>query len=301
MAEQIELYATYWTLAGDTTPGIDSEVSPRDFRARIEAARKAGYKGTGLSIADYLALSARIGVPEMKAILADNSLPLIEFESLFDWFATGERRAKSDIMRRHYLRAAEEFGARQIKIVADFVNTADDAWPLDYFAGEFRGLCDDAAQVGANVVLELLPFSNIKTPKQGLELVRAAGAGNGGLNVDIWHMVRGGIPFSEVAALPKEAMLWVEINDADADIAGTMYEDTVHNRRLCGEGTFDVPAFLEAVHATGYDGGYGVEIISAEHRKRPLVEGAQRAFDTTMKQFELAGLIAAGAREETHG
>jgi sugar phosphate isomerase/epimerase len=287
-ADTPALYATYWTVSGDATPGLSSEVSPHDFRTRIEAVRDAGYRGTGLSIADYCALRDTIGVRAMKSILADNGMPLIEFESLFDWFATGERRAKSDLARRDYLRAAEEFGAMQIKVVADFLDTRDDAWPLDHLAAEFRTLCDQAAEVGANVALELLPFSNIKTPKQGQALVAAAGAPNGGLNIDIWHIVRGGIPYSEVAALPRDTIKWVELSDADADIVGTMYEDTVHNRRLPGEGAFDLPGFIRAIRATGYDCGYGVEIIAKAQRALPPARAAKVAFDATMREFERA-------------
>jgi sugar phosphate isomerase/epimerase len=295
-ADSPALYATFWTISGDATPGLSSEVSPYDFRTRVEAARKAGYRGTGLSIADYIALRDTIGVPEMLAILADNGMRLIEFESLFDWFATGERRRKSDLARRDYLRAAEEFGAMHIKVVADFVDTRDDAWPLDHLAAEFRTLCDEAANVGARVALELLPFSNVKTPKQGLALVEAAGARNGGLNVDIWHIVRGGIPYSDVAALPKHAVSWVELCDADAEIVGTIYEDTVHNRRLPGEGTFDVPGFIRAIRSTGYDGGYGVEIIAKAQRALPPGTAAKVAFDATMREFEHA---RQGAAETT--
>jgi len=282
------LYATFWTVSGDATPGLSSEVSPHDFRTRVEAVRDAGYRGTGLSIADYRALRDTIGVAEMKAILAGNGMRLIEFESLFDWFATGERRAQSDLARRDYLRAAEAFGAMHIKVVADFLDTRDDAWPLDHLAAEFRTLCDEAADVGAGVALELLPFSNIKTPRQGQALVEAAGARNGGLNVDIWHIMRGNIPYAEVAALPKETIRWVELCDADADIVGTMYEDTVHNRRLPGEGAFDVPGFIRAIRATGYDGGYGVEIIAKAQRALPPASGAKAAFDATMREFERA-------------
>jgi len=298
MPDSPALYATFWTIAGDAIPGLSSEVSPHDFRSRVKAVRDAGYLGTGLSIADYIALRDSIGVPEMRAILADNGVALIEFESLFDWFATGERRQKSDLARREFLRAAEEFDAMHIKVVADFIDTRDDAWPLDHLAAEFRTLCDQAANVGANVALELLPFSNIKTPKQGQALVEAAGARNGGLNVDIWHIMRGGIPYAEVAALPRETIKWVELCDADAEIVGTMYEDTVHNRRLPGEGAFDVPGFIRAVGATGYDGGYGVEIIARAQRALPPATAAKVAFDAALRAFEGA---RQGAARSTSG
>ena len=36
----------------------------------------------------------------------------------------------------------------------------------------------------------------------------------------------------------------------------------------------------------GFDGPWGVEILSAEHRRRPLVEALTVARDTTLEAFE---------------
>lgn len=289
MPSDVALYATSWTLAGDSIPALTDEISPHGFAARVEAAREAGFAGLGLALADFRVLKERLGVAEMRLILADHQMHCVEFEVLTDWFATGERRARSDAARVEFLRAAEEFAAWQIKVVGDFEDTRDDAWPLERLAEEFRALCDEAAKVGTRITLELLPFSNIKTPKHGLSLIEAAGARNGGLLLDVWHMERGGIPYADVAALPAAAIGWIELDDAAAEQHGSMYEDTVHNRRLCGDGDFDIAGFLQAVRATGYSGGYGVEIISREQRARPLKEAARRAFDTTIKQFEALG------------
>jgi sugar phosphate isomerase/epimerase len=63
-------------------------------------------------------------------------------------------------------------------------------------------------------------------------------------------------------------------------------EDTVFRRKFCGDGELDNQAFIDAVQSAGFKGEwYGVEIISTELRRLPLVEMAQRAFDTTMQQF----------------
>jgi sugar phosphate isomerase/epimerase len=152
---------------------------------------------------------------------------------------------------------------------------------------DFRYLCDQAAGVGTTVVVELLPFSNLVTPEQGLALVRGAGASNGGLMIDVWHMARAGIDYDRIRALPKEVVTGVEIDDARAEVELPLYHDTVHNRELPGEGDLDIRGFLEAVRDVGYDGPYGVEILSREHRVRPLGEQARLAYETSMKQFEM--------------
>jgi sugar phosphate isomerase/epimerase len=151
----------------------------------------------------------------------------------------------------------------------------------------FGALCADAAQVGARIALEIMPFTNIKTVEQGLEIVQGAGAKNGGLLLDIWHIARGKIPYDRLKTIPKDCIAWIEIDDADAEPKGDLFEDTLFRRKLCGEGALNVPAFLQAIKATGYDDAYGVEVISEIHRKKPLDEMATRSFDTAIKQFDL--------------
>ena len=51
-------------------------------------------------------------------------------------------------------------------------------------------------------------------------------------------------------------------------------------RRLCGEGQFDLSGFVAALGQAGYDGPFGVEILSDALRALPLDEAARRSFDT---------------------
>jgi sugar phosphate isomerase/epimerase len=159
------------------------------------------------------------------------------------------------------------------------------SWSVDQVIWSFAGLCDEAKNAGTNVVLEILPWSNIPDIKTGIEVVAGADKSNGGLLVDIWHMARGGIPYHEVAAMPHRFVGHVELSDAVPKPIGKLIEDTVNHRRLCGEGSFDVPAFLRSIKATGYDGPFGIEIISDEQRNRPLKEAVDRSFATAMAQF----------------
>ncbi len=286
MPTKVELVASYWTISGDVFAGGPTEVSPFDFRARIETAAKVGYKGVGLALPDVMAVAGQIGFPAMKRILADNGMKYVELEILYDWYAEGERRVKSDKMRADMVRAAEQLGARHIKIGGD-MHESD--WPLSRLIESFRGLCAEANRAGTRIAIELMPFTNIKTIEHGLDIVRGADAKNGGLMFDIWHISRGKIAFDKIKTFPKELLYWVEIDDADAQQVGTLWEDTLFHRRLCGEGALDVPAFLRAIKATGYDGPYGVEIISETHRRLPLAQAAARSFDTAIKQFAKLG------------
>lgn len=287
MAHPVELVASYWSISGDCYAAGPSEVSPFDFRDRIEAAAEAGFVGVGLVHQDIEAVSRRIGFDAMRKILDDNGMRYVEVEVLFDWSGDGEARRRSDMVRTDLLDAAGRLNARHIKIVGAILETGDTAPPSERMIADFRILCDQAADVGTNVVVELLPFSNLVTPEQGLALVRGAGAKNGGLMIDVWHMARAGIDNDRVRALPEDVVTGVEIDDARAEVELPLYHDTVHNRELPGEGVLDIRGFLKAVRDLGYDGPYGVEILSREHRVRPLEQQARLAFETSMRQFEM--------------
>jgi len=98
-------------------------------------------------------------------------------------------------------------------------------------------------------------------------------------------MVKLGIPYEEVARIPKEYLFAIEINDGTFTAPWSLHEDTINHRRLCGEGEFDVKGFVACMLKAGYQGPWGIEVLSAELRKKPLEELVTRAFRTTMAQF----------------
>jgi sugar phosphate isomerase/epimerase len=135
------------------------------------------------------------------------------------------------------------------------------AYPLGRVAEEFSELCDSFAQVGCAVAYGLMPFGNLRTIDDGVALIDAAGNRNGGLMLDLWHIARSTSSFEEIRSLSPKYVLAVELDDADDQVRGTLLDDTLRHRRLCGYGTQDVSTFVEAVRATGFAGPWGVEII----------------------------------------
>jgi len=283
----IELIASYWTIAGDVYPMAPNEISPFPFEKRVEVAARAGYRGLGLLHADLMAVSNRLGLSEMRRILDANGMQHVELEFLSDWYTQGRARAESDMVRKDLLEAAEALSARCIKIAPSIDEPSLDDVALDMprMIESFAALSREAAKYGTSIALEIMPFSNIRTLSTALELVSTDPQPNGGLYLDIWHMARGGIDSSEVAKIPQQFIKAVELDDADRDVVGTLWDDTRFHRRLCGEGALDIPAFLKATRKAGHRGPYAVEIISREHRRLSLEEEAKRSFETTVAQF----------------
>ena len=277
-AQGPDLIASYFTLAGDIKPLEGIVVSPRTFRQRAEAAGRAGFTGFGFELCDLEHILSSTPITEVRTILDANGLKHVEIEVLLDWFCNGERRAASDQARRSMLGFAEALGARHIKVGSDL---ACGTWPLEQVAAEFALLCDEAATAGTRVGIELLPVASLASLKDGMAVVRGAQRSNGGLVIDIWHMTRGNIAFSDIANLPRDAITHVELDDGPAVPERGFFEETICCRELCGEGCFDIRGFLEAIKATGYDGTFGIELLSDTHRLRDVDEAARRAYSTT--------------------
>ena len=282
MTHGADLIATCWTIAGDVDPTTDRNRSPYALGRRIEAAAAVGYGGIGLWHGDLVKAIETIGYRELRVLLESNGMRHVELEHLTDWFADGERRRRSDAVRRDLFAAADALGARHIKVMPPFGKRD---WPEPRLIDEFSTLCAEAARHGVLIAMEMVPFSKLTTLDATLAVVAGADAPNGGLLLDIWHVVRSGASFDDVRRIPARYILAAEIDDADLAVRGDMFADTNHHRKFCGEGAFDVPGFIAAMRDAGYAGPWGVEILSDEVRRMPLEMAAHRSFATARAQF----------------
>src|SRR5919204_1622334 len=284
MEQNIELLASYWTIAGGALPHTDREYSPFDFKERVEACARAGFKGFGIWHADLEHVLKTRTLQELKQILDDNGMKHIELEFLSGWFAEGEKKKQSDVQKKKLLTEAAALHAHHIK-VGDFYR---EQCPVDRLIETFATLCADAAEYGTSIGFELMPFAMINTLEDSLRMVHGAGATNGGICFDLWHIAKLRIPYDKVARVPAQYFVSVELNDGTFEAPWSLHEDTVNHRRFCGEGEFDVRGFISSTQKAGYKGPYGIEVLSQELRQRPLEELTTRAFNTTVAHFRPA-------------
>ena len=225
------------------------------------------------------------GLNGIRDLLADNGIVHLELEGIPWWWDEGPHRAESDRVRHLLLEAAEVLGPRHLKVTPD---GDDGPWDRAVWATRFAELADQAAGVGARLGIEFFPWSNIKTLGDGLQLVADAGHEAGGVIIDTWHVARAHTRPSDLAAVPLDRLIGVELNDADAEVVGTLFEDTVHRRRYCGEGVFDLTGMIRALRSAGWNGPWGVEILSDEHRGRPVREALARAAASARNALDAA-------------
>ena len=275
-----ELMATCWSSAGDAASDRADLRSPLPLRARVEAAAAAGFTGFGLLSDDLPTAIAEHGLPGIRTLLADNGMAHLELESIPYWWDDGEHRAESDRVRRLLLEAAEVLHPRHLKVTPDGDNAP---WDRAVWAAKFAELAGQAEGVGARLGIEFFPWANVNSLAEGMRLVDDAGHDNAGVVIDTWHIARAGTVVSDLADVPLHRIIGVELNDADPDVVGTLFEDTVHRRRYCGEGSFDLVGMVAALRTAGWQGPWGVEILSDEHRAMPVEAALIRAAESARR------------------
>lgn len=280
---QPQLIATCWTSAGDSAPMRPDETSPVPLAERIALIARTGWSGIGLVHADLIQARDTIGYPELSRMIREAGLEHVEVEFLNDWWTTGDERIAGDRLRADLFEAATALGARHIKVGAGMTYQR---LPLSTMASAFADLADEAAESGIRLALEATPFSHLRTTEEAVEVVTRSDSPSAGLMIDIWHTSKTGLTHEQLwDFVPIERVAAVEIDDGYFETLGTIFEDTINRRTYCGEGEFDTADFVRHTIEAGYRGPWGVEIISAEHRSLPAVDGLERAYTTAMSCF----------------
>jgi sugar phosphate isomerase/epimerase len=277
-----ELIATCWTSAGNIAPLTSPEISPVPIVERLEAIASTGWAGFGLAYDDLVVARDTIGFSGLKNLIDQAGFRHVEVELLTNWWddsLSHEWRPQFELL----LDAAETLGARFIKIGTAFGEPLED---LDFLVEPLRRLTTEASERGTRIALEPMPFSMVGSIPAAAELMRSVDMPECGLVVDYWHVFRAGTSLEELSrSVTAEQIFGVELNDADAEIKGTLFEDTRDNRRLCGEGDQDVAGFITTLQAIGFTGPWGVEILSEQHRTRPVREALESARSTALACF----------------
>ena len=280
-----DLLGLYWTVSGPVEVHVGREWSLFDLADRCEHASRAGFKGIGLWHADLEKVLETRSLGEVKQLLDDNGLEYLELEFLMDWFLDpgDERRQASDTVRGQLFEAAAALDAHHVKVG----NIPGTPCELSQLTERYGELCADAAaQHDSRVVYEFMPFDvNVHDLDSALAVVEGVDAPNGGLAIDTWHMAKLGIEPEELRRVQPRHLGWVELSDGRYEDMPDLIDETVNHRRLPGDGEFPIRAYVAACREVGYDGPWGVEVLSEELRNLPIDQIFDRAYETSMAQL----------------
>jgi sugar phosphate isomerase/epimerase len=286
MREDVELLGLYWTVSGPVEVHVGREWSLFDFDDRCAEAAKVGFAGLGVWHADLEHVLESRSLADMKRVMDDHGLRYLELEFLMDWFLDegDEARKASDETWALLLEAAAQLDAHHVKVG----NIPGTPCELPRLVERYGELCADAAtRTSATIAYEFMPFDvNVRDLDSALALVEGAGAANGGLVIDTWHMAKLGIAPADLRRIPLEYLSWVELSDGMVESMPDLIDETVNHRRLPGEGEFDLRGYVNVARDMGYPGPWGVEVLSDELRNSPMEDIFRRAYETTAAQFE---------------
>ena len=281
----VELVGLYWTLSGPVDVHVGREWSLFAFEDRCAEAAKVGFDGIGIWHADLAHLLETHSLKDLKATLDAAGLKHLELEFLMDWFLDpgDRRREQADRQRRFLFDAAAVLEPHHLKVG----NIPAHEAPLEQVTERFAELCADAAEHhGAKIAYELMPFDpNVRTLDDVMAVAAGAGAPNGGIAIDTWHMGKLGIAPDDLRRVPLEHLAWVELSDGQYEDMADPVDETINHRRLPGEGEFDVAGYVAVLRDMGYAEPWGVEVLSEDLRNLPFEEIYQRAYETTSAQF----------------
>lgn len=266
---------SFHTVSG-VMPG-SSPASRHSLDLRLQALSRAGFTGYWFHFRDYLDQRENgLSDEEIRGLFDVAGIRQRGVEFLTDWFTgTTESRAQEEAA----FAAARAIGATVLSVGGDFQGRG---FPRSRMVAAFHALCERAGENGLSVGLEFVPWSDIPDVTAALDFMEPA---NAGLVIDCWHVFRGTTTLAQLAALPSDRILCIQVNDAGPP-RGSLPDDTRH-RLFCGEGEFDLLAFVKALRRTGTTVPLSVEIISPEVAAMPLDEVTRRSFATAAPLSDL--------------
>jgi sugar phosphate isomerase/epimerase len=281
MGQDTDLVGLYWTTSGPVVVHFGREWSLFDWADRCAEAAKVGFSGLGLWHADIEHQLEQRSLGEMRQIFDDNGLKWLELEFIMDFFMDegSDARRESDRLRRLLFETAAAMDAHHIKVG----NIPGNHCELSRVTEAYAELCADAANhTNAKILYEFMPFDvNVDSLDKALEVVEGAGADNGGVVIDTWHMAKLGIAPDDLRRIPTGYLGWIELSDGKHEWMEDRLDEVINNRNLPGEGEFDIQGYVDACRDHGYPGPWGVEVLSEELRNNPIEVIFKRAYETT--------------------
>lgn len=141
--------------------------------------------------------------------------------------------------------------------------------------------------MGTRVALEFSRGTTLQGVSDGRRLIEAAAAGDVGVTLDTWHffLAPSGPDWAALEALPIELLANVQLSDGVRYADGQFGQATMNERRMAGEGDFDLARCAGGLEAHGFDGAIVIEVLNAEWRARPIDEFASAALATARRSF----------------
>jgi sugar phosphate isomerase/epimerase len=100
--------------------------------------------------------------------------------------------------------------------------------------------------------------------------------------IDSWHFCFSDNTWDDLAAVPLDAIAYVQFTDAlEPEYPERMIRESLHRRALPGEGVLELQRFAATLLERGWNGTVSVEVLSAALRQLPIDDLVGRLYATT--------------------
>ncbi|MBB3018164.1 4-hydroxyphenylpyruvate dioxygenase [Microvirga lupini] len=230
---------------------------------KIEAIAAAEFKGVEIFENDLLSFN---GTPaEVRRMIERLGLETITFQPFRDFEGMPEpQRAKVFARAERKFDVMEELGCDLLMVCSNV--SPDSLGGIERAAADFHELGERAAKRGMRVAFEALSWGrHIHDYRDSWEVVRRANHPAVGLVLDSFHVLARGTDLSAIRSIPSDKIFLVQMADApklDMDYLSW----SRHYRCFPGQGDLPIDDFMDALHATGFDGLLSLEIFNDRFR-----------------------------------
>ncbi len=266
-------------------------VADLPLREMIPAAAEAGFEAVSIygAAVRRSVLRDGLGPDRLAALVREHGLTVTDVEAVADWLAPlpdgMPRWLDPGYDETGFLDLAATFGARTL-VAVHFGPLP----PIDEAAEQFARLCDAAAPRGLSVAIEYPAMATLGDVGTAWAIVEAAARPNSGVVHDVWHHDRSPAGDLELARVPPERFLSIQLADAAAEPIGPPLED-VRLRRLLGVGELRPADILRDLVSRGVRCPVGIEVFTP-FDERPPRERVRELYENLRATVEAAGLHA---------
>jgi 2-keto-myo-inositol isomerase len=238
-----------------------------NIQGKIEVAAKAGYQGIELWVSDIEAYLENGGkLPELKAILDNNSIIVPNLIAFFQW-------ANPDREKR--IKALEE--AKQVFEMANALNCTYVAappsgitdmpnLPIEDVAEYYEGLLKATQDMEAKPLLEFWGHSKkLGSLAEAIQVIKLINDPDILILFDIFHAAKTEGSFELIAKLDGKQIGLIHVNDYP--YAADIRELKDSQRVYPGDGVAPIHQIFNTLKQIGYTGMFSLELFNDEYEK----------------------------------
>jgi 4-hydroxyphenylpyruvate dioxygenase len=230
---------------------------------KIEAIAAAQFKGVEIFENDLLSFN---GTPaEVRRMIEGLGLETITFQPFRDFEGMPEpQRSKVFARAERKFDVMQELGCDLLMVCSNV--SPDSLGGIERAAADFHEIGERAARRGLRVGFEALSWGrHIHDYRDAWEVVRRANHPAVGLVLDSFHVLARETDLSAIRSIPSDKIFLVQMADAPR-LAMDYLSWSRHYRCFPGQGDLPVDDFMDALHATGFDGLLSLEIFNDRFR-----------------------------------